>query len=289
MKKILNKIQEKICAILKKTKLHISSFVGGQFKREQKHVQNNIIGRPAFRTIPMYSENAERSLKIMKERTMTYIIAGISNKKPFLMVDCVGTDKSSGERKFNYTKKLERLISTKEQTYFCLSGSDCYSFAISIFDRECYEKNKSFDFKNEEYMLEIIEIFKQIKEHRIKQGHEIKNFVRLYFVIKTDIYYYEIEDDGSLSNLQNIGINNSYIRPKLTQNSPTKLDKNFNNNQELISFCKEEILKVQDYNIDLKNKFSHIIFDEEEVLFDNSVKTNKELVLSLIGGSYDEL
>jgi mannosyltransferase OCH1-like enzyme len=124
------------------------------------HVQNNIIGRPAFRTIPMYSENAERSLKIMKERTMTYIIAGISNKKPFLMVDCVGTDKSSGERKFNYTKKLERLISTKEQTYFCLSGSDCYSFAISIFDRECYEKNKSFDFKNEEHMLEIIEIFK---------------------------------------------------------------------------------------------------------------------------------
>ena len=261
-------------------------------KQKTEHYKNMLIGGRAdvpFRVMPMYSENAERSLKIMKDRTMTYIIAGISNKKPFLMVDCVGTDKSSGERKFNYTKKLERLISAKEQTYFCLSGSDCYSYAVSLFDRECFEKNKSFDFKNEENILEIIEIFKKIKEYRIKQGHEIKNFVRLYFVVKNDVYYYDIDDNLKLSKLQNIGIDNYYIRPNLTESSPTKLDKVFTNNQELIDYCKEEISKVQDYNIDLKNKFSYVIFDDEEVAFDNSVKTNKELVLSLIGGNYNEL
>ena len=151
------------------------------------------------------------------------------------------------------------------------------------------KKNTPFNFKNEGHILEIIEIFKPIKEYRIKQGHEIKNFVRLYFITKTDIYYYEIEDDGKLSKLQNIGIDNYYIRPKLTQNSPTKLDKQLNNNQELIDFCKEEILNVQDYNIDLKDKFSYVIFDDKDVLFDNSIKYNKEIVLSLIGGSYDEL
>lgn len=242
-----------------------------------------------MRTIPMCDENSEGSLKRSKENTMTYIISGISNGKPFLMIDCVGTDKSSGERKFNYTKKLERLISTKEQVYFCLSGSDCYSFAVSLFDRECFEKNTPFDFKNEEHILEIVEIFKPIKEYRIKQGHEIKNFVRLYFITKTDIYYYQVDDDGKLTKLFNIGYDNYYIKPSLTENLPTKLDKEFNNNQELIDFCKKEILNVQDYNIDLKDRFSHIIFDNNEIYFDNSVRNNKELVLSLIGGSYDEL
>lgn len=242
-----------------------------------------------MRTIPTCDENAERSLKRMKENTMTYIIAGISNRKPFLMSDCVGTDKSSGERKFNYTKKLDKLISVNEETHFCLAGADSYGYAVNIFDRECHEKNKSFDFKNEEHLSEVLEIFREIKEYRIKQKFKVDNFSRLYFVVKNDVYYYEIDDEGKLSKLQNIGIDNYYIRPNLTQNSPTKLEKEFNSNQELIDFCKEEILNVQDYGIDLKDKFSSIVFDNNEVFFDNSVKNNKELVLSLIGGSYDEL
>ena len=36
MKNILRKTQQKICAIWRKTKQHISSFVGGQFKRRQR-------------------------------------------------------------------------------------------------------------------------------------------------------------------------------------------------------------------------------------------------------------
>ena len=263
--------------------------VGGQFKKRQKRNEQRLVGHLGMRTIPMYSENAERSLKRAKEKTMTYIISGISNGKPFLISDCVGADKSSGERKFNYTKKLDKLISVDKETYFCLAGADSYGYAINIFDRECYEKNKTFDFKNEEHLTEVLEIFRDIKKYRIKQGFKVDNYARLYFVNKNDIYYYDIEDDGILSKLQNIGNDNFYIRPNITKNPPTRLDKVFTNNEELIDFCKEEILKVQDYNIDLKDKFSYVIFDDEEVLFNNSVKNNKELVLSLIGGCYDEL
>lgn len=132
-------------------------------------------------------------------------------------------------------------------------------------------------------------MFRNIKEYRIKQGFNVDNYARLYFITKTDIYYYQFNDDGKLTKLQNIGNDNYYIEPRVTDNYPTKLNKEFNDNQELIDFCKEEILKVQDYDIDLKDKFSYVIFDDEEVLFNNSVKNNKELVLSLIGGSYDEL
>jgi hypothetical protein len=261
--------------------------VGGHFKKRQKEYKSNIVGHLGMRTIPMFSENAERSLKRMKDRTMTYIITGISNGKTFLMSDCVGTDNSESIKKFNYTKKLDKLISTNDETYFCLAGADSYGYAVNCFDRECYEKNKSFDFKNEEHILWIIDIFKKIKDYRKK--HKINDFVRLYFITKTDIYYYQVDDNGNLSKLLNIGINNYYIRPNLTENSPIKLERQFENNQELIKFSKEEILKVQDYNIDLKDKYSFVIFDDKEVVFDNSVKTNKELVLSLIGGSYNEL
>ncbi len=100
-----------------------------------------LIGHWGVRTIPMCDENAERSLKRAKDNTMTYIISGISNEKPFLMSDCVATHKDKNENKtYHYSNKLNRLISTEIETYFCLAGSDAYSNAVNCFDRECYEK-----------------------------------------------------------------------------------------------------------------------------------------------------
>jgi hypothetical protein len=246
-----------------------------------KNIKNlqQLVGHLGMRTIPMYSENAERSSKRVKENTMAYIISGISNGKPFLMSDCIATHKDKNKNKtYHYSNKLNRLISTEIETYFCFAGSDSYGYAVNCFDRECYEKNKSFDFRNEEHITEVLEIFRYIKEYRIKQGFKVDNYARLYFVTKTDVYFYQFNDDGKLTKLQNIGNDNYYIEPRVTDNYPTKLGKQFNNNQELIDFCKEEILKVQDYNIDLKDKFSYVIFNGNEIMFNNSVKTNKTLV-----------
>jgi len=292
MKNYIKKLQQTIYAIWRKAKQHILLFVGGQLKRKRKQYESDIVGHLGMGTIPMYSENAERSLKRAKEKTMTYIIAGISNKKPFLMTDCVGTQKDGNNNKiFKYRNKLNKLISCDTETYFCLAGADSYGNAVLSFDRECFEKNKSFDFKNEEHITEVLEIFKRVKKHFTNLRFNVDDYARLYFIDKTDIYYYDIEDDGVISILQNVGSDNYYIRPNITMNSPVKLSKEFKDNQELLSFCKSEVLKCanKDYDIDIKDRFSYVIFDEEEVLFDNSVKNNKELVLSLIGGNYNEL
>ncbi len=153
------------------------------------------------------------------------------------------------------------------------------------------KKNKSFDFKNEEHISDVLEIFRKVKEYHENNGHEVKNYVRLYFIDKTGVYYYDTTDKGEISILQQIKNNDYYIEPCITENPPVKLKQQFKNNQELLSFCKNEILECanKDYKIDLKDKFSSIIFDNNEVYFDNSVKNNKELSLSLIAGDYNEL
>lgn len=257
--------------------------------KKEKPPVNDLIGSWGMRTIPLYDEHAEQSSKEEREKTMTFIVAGISNKKPFLVVDCVGIDKSNNNRRFQYTKKLVKLISTNEETYFCLAGADSYGYAINLFDRECYEKGRPFDFKNEQHISAVLEMFRQIKEYRITLGFQVDNHARLYFVDKTDVFYYDIDEGGKLSKLQNIGINNYYINPYKTKNPPIKLEQQFENNQQLISFCKNEINKTQNYNIVLKDKFSYVIFDGERTVFDNSAKNNKELVYALTGADYDKI
>lgn len=138
-------------------------------------------------------------------------------------------------------------------------------------------------------MSEILDIFKHIKIQREKNGYKTENYARIYFIDKNDVYYYSIEEDGVIPKIQSIEINNYHIRPKITVSSPVKINQNFQNNQELIWFCKNQINECQDYNIDLKDKFSYVIFDKEEIIFDNSMRNNKELVLSTIGCDYGEL
>lgn len=55
MKKLINKTQQKICAIWQKAKQHISSFVGGQFKRRQ--TLTNKIRKMILRFVNNIQEN----------------------------------------------------------------------------------------------------------------------------------------------------------------------------------------------------------------------------------------
>lgn len=239
--------------------------------------------------MPLCDLQAMEDSRRAKEKNMTYIISGILNGKKFLMSDCVGTNKKpDGTRTFIYTNKLSKLISTNDETYFSHAGAESYSYAINCFDRGCYEKNKLFNFKNKEHISKILEIFEQVKIYYGNQSFKVGHYARLYFVNKTGVYYYDINDNGKLSKIKSLE-DNYYIKPDITENIPVKLNKQFKDNDELLSFCKNEINKVQDYGIKLKGRFSYIIIDDNGIIFDNSIKSNRELALSLIGAKYDEI
>lgn len=85
MKKLINKTQQKICAIWRKAKQHISSFVGGQFNERQKRNEvdyKDIISKYFNNNIEMFMEEKEQYktninrlfelVKSMKERIITY-------------------------------------------------------------------------------------------------------------------------------------------------------------------------------------------------------------------------
>ena len=233
-------------------------------------------------------EQLEKERKFLKERTMTYITSGMINHKPFLMVDCVA--KSRKDKSLHFTKKLNRLLSTKIETYFCLTGIDGMQRAISIFDRKCYENNVEFDFRNEDHINEILEIYKLlINKWEYNNGFEINNhFNRVYFINKEGVNYFQIDDEMKLWDLIEIP-NNKYIKPQYSTNQPIKFDLTFNNCDELINTCWNEILKIQDSNINLKNRFSFIMFDNEQKIYVNPCRNNEEIILEYVGGNYSEL
>ena len=136
--------------------------------------------------------------------------------------------------------------------------------AISIFDKKCYENDIQFDFRNEKHIDEILEIYKLlINRFEYNGGIEIKShFNRIYFINKEGVYFINIDDDMKLGELIEIP-NNRYIKPEYALNQPIKFDLEFNNTYELIETCWNEILKIQDYSIDLKDKFSFIMFDDD--------------------------
>jgi hypothetical protein len=219
---------------------------------------------------------------------MTYIISGISNGRTFLMSDCVGTDKKDVKSTYKYINKINRLISSENETYFCHTGIDTYSYAINLFDRQCFEAKIQFDIKSKQQMLEVMDIFKYLKIYYNKTDIEISYFGRIYFVERGVIYYYNIDNDGIFSQMQTLS-EGYYIEPDGANNSPIVLRNEIVTNEEILTFCKKRINKIQEYGIDLKNRFSYILFDDNDSIFNNSIKNNEELVLALIPGDYDKL
>ncbi|NJK96260.1 MAG: hypothetical protein HC905_16300 [Bacteroidales bacterium] len=79
---------------------------------------------------------------------MTYITCGKLNNKPFLMVDCVATlKKNDNTEKYYYRDKLTKLISSNIETFYVVTGTIAFEYAINVFDRKCHVDNICFDFK----------------------------------------------------------------------------------------------------------------------------------------------
>lgn len=221
---------------------------------------------------------------------MTYIVPGKFKNNPFLMVDCVATGEENNTKIYLFRNKLKKLISAENETYFCLTGADAYQYAIEGFDEKCYWNDEKFDFKNIEHIEEILDLFKTFSGYtQYNKGTKIGNFCRLYFINKSNVYYYNIDDDGKLTHLHEIP-NNSFIKPNDATNDPVTINSDFENNEQLIDFCKNEILRYKGYNgLDFKDKFSYVTFSDNGKLISNSLKNNKEIVLSMIAGDYSEI
>lgn len=218
---------------------------------------------------------------------MTYIVSGKFRNNPFLMVDCIATQGVGDIKTLHFRNKLKKLISTEDETYCCLTGVDSYQHAINAFDEKCYWNECQFNIKDISQINEIVKIFNYLVELYPKEV-PIDRFCRLYFIDKKGVYYYNIDDDGILSELHEIS-NNNFIKSNCAENAPITLEEDFETKEEIINFCKNEIIESGNNAMDFKDKFSYAVFCKNEKTVNNSMRDNREIVLSMIAGDYNEI
>jgi len=226
---------------------------------------------------------------------MTYIVTGRFNDNTFLMTDCVGTPQND---KHKFINKLVRLKSTTNETYSTITGYDTFQVAIILFDRKCFELDVMFDIENKKHICEIIEIYELLKNNsNFTKGIDVEKdflFSELFFVEKDKICYYIIKkDDGNKMYIHEKKYveNNTVVEDAMTF---VLKDEKYNNSNEIIEYCKTEIKKhykqkEETSHIDLKDKFSYIIFSDNERLKKLPYNDNSEFILSEIGCNYEEI
>ncbi|MFW6246551.1 MAG: hypothetical protein ACOC22_00045 [bacterium] len=271
--------------------LHIYPSVGGQFKKRHRSSQV-FYGNPLIQ----FRWTDEVQHKLRCEQTMTYIVTGKFNNNTFLMVDCVGTN-PSGEHRF--LNKLNKLKSTDSETYSTITGYDAFQYAINFFDKKCHEDNRVFDIENRDHILEVLEIYDLLKNNKeYTKGHDIeKNFdySGLFFINKDKIIWYKISRDEN-KNLE-ISMTSIIDNNSISEDFYTILikDNQFKNTNEIIDYCKTAIKKHykrknETKNLDLKDRFSFIMFNNDEkttkIL---PYSNNKGFILSEISCNYNEL
>jgi hypothetical protein len=218
---------------------------------------------------------------------MTYIACGKYNNKPFLMVDSVVTSNENNVKKYHYREKLTKLISTENETFFTVMGSDAFVYAINYLDRKCHINNKIFDFKNTDQINEILELYKLII-NRVEYHKNIpreNSFNRIYFINKDTVYYYTITEQIKAMPMERL-CNNQIIKPHSSFDTPNDIRKSFIDNEEVVNYCKKLINDNQEYGFDLKNRFSFILFENNDRNFICSSNNNEEGILSLLTVNY---
>lgn len=243
-----------------------------------------------LRLTPTFSQNVIDSIELDKKLNNAYIISGKANGKTFLMSDCVSTKEDFNKNKtYGFTNKIHKLISPLEETYSCFSENSTYRLAMNYFDKLSHQQNVKFDFKNREHIEKVITIFKKLKADSIKNNYDVNNYCRMFFINKEDVWSYIIDGEGRLSILQNIKSENYYLAPNSFFSSPIRLKQNFGYNEELITFCKNEINSINKHNFSLKNRFSHIIFEKDTVDYYDSIDNYDEFILSETGGDFEDV
>lgn len=222
---------------------------------------------------------------------MTYIVSGQLNSKPFIMVDCVASIGKGESKTYHFRSKLKRLTSTKEETYYCFTGVDSYNFAISNIDENLFFKKNNFDFKNYKQIEDVLDLSKKIitRPEYLGNSEPQTLFCRIYFIDRTGVYYYQINDKGQLSEIEKIK-DGFFIDSEFSTNTQFKIVDEIENNEQLIKFSKDNILTHanKDYKIDLKDKFNYVIFDNN-ILSNNGLDNNRDIMLSIVTANYNEI
>jgi hypothetical protein len=283
-------MKEKIKHMIYEIKTFVYHTVGGQLKTKQQQ-SADYIENPFYQL--RYTDGGWPKLKF--KQIMTYIIAGKLNNNPFLMVDCVGTT-ANGEHQF--MNKLNKLKSTKDETFSVITGYDAFQYAINFFDTKCYENDIIFDIENESQINEILELYEFLKNNeKYTKGYDIeKDFYHtgLFFISKNNIVWYLInKDEGKMVIRKKSRILNNQILDDIATTFNTD-DFNFKNIDEIINYCKTTIIKhykrkEETKNLDLKDKFSFIMFNENEKIKIFPYENNEELIDSIIGCDYSKI
>lgn len=284
-KKLKNKTQECIKHIktMFYTKLAVS------LKKKDDICLRNIPDTTYYRNMVSDYTNYDIINKSYKH-IMTYIVCGKINNNPFLMVDSVITSNENNNKKYHYHEKLNKLITTKNETFFTVMGSGAFVHAINIFDKKCHLNKIIFDFKNEVQVNEILEIYKLIikrPEYNKTTPHE-NSFNRIYFIDNRSVFYYTIMEQIKAMPIVELK-NNEIIKPYSSFDTPNNIDKSFADNNELVDYCKNLINRYQEYSFDLKNRFSFVLYDNHKIYFINSSNNTEENILSLFTIDYSEI
>ncbi|NJK96261.1 MAG: hypothetical protein HC905_16305 [Bacteroidales bacterium] len=113
-------------------------------------------------------------------------------------------------------------------------------------------------------------------------GHKIPPFNRIYFLNGDGIYYYFFSNEKNNPYSFVVIENNNIIKPYSSFDTPNFIDRDFENDDDLIKYCKSLINKYNKYEFNLKDRFSFIMFNGNERIYLNPSKTNDELIYSSI-------
>ena len=280
--------------------------VSGQFKKTEKVAEDinlkynnsNYFDCGFYRNrLRLWCNSIDVHREELNEQIMTYIICGKFNNNPFLMVDCVATNRDvNGICSYKYVDKLIKLISPKEETFVTLTGQDTFLHAINIFDNKCHHNNINFDFEDINHINEIFEIYKLlIVRNELNNGRNLWDefgFVKIFFVTKSNVKYYVLKKDIEKRWFTLGGLTIQEIENNKTMECKCGIfTYQFKDEEDVKQYCKDEIKKscLEKYGFDLKDRFSFIIFKDDKQLYEPSAITNEELVSLFVGEKYDDL
>jgi hypothetical protein len=225
---------------------------------------------------------------------MTYILSGIYNNNPFLMVDCIITsNKPDGTVEYKFTNKLKKLDSVKN-TFYAITGNHELSSAINLYDNWLLIDNQTKDLlinntiiNSNSDIYEIIEIFKKlIEKHPEEANIKIQPQQRIFFINDMMIIYYDLTFvDGTINNItKHIISQDNLIIKSVIHSIPTFLKVN----GDLYDHCKNKIILWKGSNI-FKDRFSFLTFENKIPSIKYPYKDMDDLILDFYAGDYSDL
>lgn len=224
---------------------------------------------------------------------MTYIIAGKSKNKTFLMADClvrtIDNDITLGD-------KVIKLESSLNETYFTSTGTEIFAHSIGMLDEWYIANEEKNDFisgdKSINKLIEFINCLASINNSLSKPV--IENFYlgdnRLFFINKNTVVYYDLYYNGN-----NELINNEFSKYSLGENqiinslfwkgcsNDPKNEKLEQYDNEFERYCNKAIPNMKDAEkYDFQNKFTFVQFDEEGCLVKRPLKDFKDYIIAYL-------